>query len=70
MTRIGWSSVPFSPPSTILSESPSLKRKQSWHEVIWLVFDILWSSVVVAPLVVMYWRGTWDLLEDFVSESF
>jgi len=28
--------------------------------------DFLWSAVVVAPLVVLYWRGTWDLLEDLV----
>ena len=26
-----------------------------------------WSAVVVAPLVVTYWRGTWDLLADLVS---
>eukprot|EP00092_Neocalanus_flemingeri_P028997 GFUD01031480.1.p1 GENE.GFUD01031480.1~~GFUD01031480.1.p1 ORF type:complete len:372 (-),score=93.34 GFUD01031480.1:415-1530(-) len=28
--------------------------------------DFLWSSVVVAPLVVLYWRGSWDLLDDLV----
>jgi len=28
--------------------------------------DFLWSCVVVAPLVVLYWRGSWDLLEDLV----
>ena len=28
--------------------------------------DFLWSSCVIAPLVVTYWRGTWDLLEDLV----
>ena len=34
----------------------------------WLlsVADFLWSSCVIAPLVVTYWRGTWDLLEDWV----
>ena len=26
--------------------------------------DFLWSAVVVAPLVVTYWRGSWDLLRD------
>ena len=29
--------------------------------------DWMWSGVVVAPLVVTYWRGTWDLLADMVS---
>jgi len=28
--------------------------------------DFLWSSMVVAPLVVLYWRGSWDLLDDVV----
>jgi len=28
--------------------------------------DFLWSSVVIAPLVVLYWRGSWDLLDDLV----
>ena len=28
--------------------------------------DFFWSSCVIAPLVVTYWRGTWDLLEDWV----
>ena len=34
----------------------------------WLlsVADFLWSCCVIAPLVVTYWRGTWDLLEDWV----
>jgi len=28
--------------------------------------DFLWSSMVVAPLVILYWRGSWDLLDDLV----
>ena len=32
------------------------------------VADFFWSGCVVAPLVVTYWRGTWDLLEDWVSQ--
>ena len=31
------------------------------------VVDFFWSGCVVAPLVVTYWRGTWDLLEDWVG---
>lgn len=40
-----------------------LNRETDWLRV---VLDFLWSSVVVAPLVVVYWRGTWDLLDDMV----
>ena len=36
-------------------------------ELLWSVADFLWSCLVVAPLVVIYWRGTWDLLEELVS---
>ena len=32
--------------------------------------DVAWSTAVLAPLVVTYWRGTWDLLDDLVSEKF
>ena len=28
--------------------------------------DFFWSSVVIAPLVILYWRGSWDLLDDLV----
>ena len=28
--------------------------------------DFIWSAVVIAPLVVLYWRGSWDLLDDLV----
>jgi len=38
-------------------------NKSEWLGV---VVDFLWSGLVVAPLVVLYWRGTWDLLEDFI----
>ena len=32
--------------------------------------DVAWSTAVLAPLVVTYWRGTWDLLDDLVSWKF
>ena len=32
--------------------------------------DVAWSTAVLAPLVVTYWRGTWDLLDDLVSQMF
>ena len=32
--------------------------------------DVAWSTAVLAPLVVTYWRGTWDLLDDLVSQKF
>ena len=29
--------------------------------------DVIWSSVFVAPFIVLYWRGVWDLLDDWVN---
>ena len=29
--------------------------------------DLLWSALIVAPLVVLFWRGTWDILDVVVS---
>jgi len=40
-----------------------MSKKSEW---LGLMVDFLWSGLVVAPLVVLYWRGTWDLLEDFI----
>jgi len=62
MPEQGWTSLPLSP-----TLSPSSRDKETVRGgVIWSILDFLWSSFVVVPLVVMYWRGTWDLLEDFV----
>jgi len=43
-----------------------LFQKSGKHEWVGLILDFLWSGLVIAPLVVLYWRGTWDLLEDFI----
>jgi len=32
--------------------------------------DLAWSSLVVAPLVVLFWRGTWDILNLWVYPEF
>lgn len=36
------------------------------HSVMLQVLDTLYSSLVVAPLVVSYWRGTWNLSEVYL----
>ena len=38
-------------------------KKNTW---LLSLADFFWSSCVIAPLVVTYWRGTWDLLDDWV----
>jgi len=36
------------------------------REIFLTVADFLWSSFVVVPFVVLFWRGTWDILGDLV----
>ena len=48
------------------SRMGSLKTS-SRSSVLLSVGDFFWSGCVIAPLVVTYWRGTWELLEDWVS---
>jgi len=61
-----WTLLVSSPDTPCRHFSPiEHKRKTLWQtELLWSVADFLWSCLVVAPLVVIYWRGTWDLLED------
>ena len=67
-----WALLPNSP-SAPPKVSPPTKRKSEKGrvtEVLWLVADLLWSCVVVAPLVVIYWRSTWDLLDELVRLNY
>lgn len=34
------------------------------RETLYSLGDVLWSSIVASPLVLLYWRGTWELLDD------
>jgi len=33
-------------------------------ETLYSVADLFWSCIVLSPLVVVFWRGTWDILDD------
>lgn len=41
-------------------------KKSSHHSVLLDVLDTSFSSFVVAPLVVSYWRGTWNLAGFYI----
>ena len=45
------------------------KSSSQLDHILYSTADFLWSGCLVAPLVVTYWRGTWDLLEDWVGLS-
>lgn len=38
----------------------------TYHSVVLEVIDSFYSSLVVAPLVVSYWRGTWNLSDVYL----
>ena len=40
---------------------------KSKREFFLTIADVIWSSVFVAPFIVLYWRGVWDLLDDLVN---
>jgi hypothetical protein len=45
------------------------RQKMSSHSVVLELLDTGYSSFVVAPLVVSYWRGTWNLADTYLIPS-
>ncbi|XP_049301667.1 uncharacterized protein LOC125775166 isoform X2 [Anopheles funestus] len=43
--------------------------KPSYHGLMLELIDYLYASLVVAPLVVCYWRGTWNLMGEYIYPS-
>jgi hypothetical protein len=39
-------------------------------ELCFEALNLVWACTLVAPMVVLYWKGTWDLLADLVSNTF
>ncbi|XP_055387284.1 uncharacterized protein LOC129615897 isoform X2 [Condylostylus longicornis] len=39
---------------------------RSLHSSLLALIDILFSSLIIAPLVISYWRGTWELLGHYI----
>lgn len=44
----------------------SLKGNSIAHHAFLTILDILFSSIVIAPLVVTYWRSVWGLMDLYV----
>ena len=38
-------------------------------ELCYEVVNLVWACLVVAPMVVLYWKGTWDLLANTVQHK-
>lgn len=49
-----------------LADGEMVKEKMSCHSFLLESFDSLFSSLIVAPLVASYWRGTWNLLAVYL----
>ena len=47
---------------TLTSYSPT----RSWRALVLFLVDNLLSALVIGPLVVFYWRGTWTLLDVYL----
>ncbi|XP_055548351.1 uncharacterized protein LOC129731960 isoform X2 [Wyeomyia smithii] len=44
-------------------------KHDSWHGILLELIDNLYASFIVGPLVVAYWRGTWNLMADYIYPS-
>lgn len=40
--------------------------KITYHSIVLEIIDSIFSSFIVAPLVVSYWRGTWNLADTYL----
>lgn len=52
-----------------IADGTIYRQKMSYHSVVLEVLDSFYSSFVVAPLVVSYWRGTWNLADSYLIPS-
>ena len=49
-------------------QSPATS-KMTVPEYVWATLQLLWNQLVVCPLVVLFWRGCWNLLEAIISPN-
>lgn len=52
-----------------ITDGGLVKQRTTNHSVLLEVLDSLFSAFVVAPLVVSYWRGTWNLAGHYIFEG-
>lgn len=49
-------------PATNHTSSTSTKKPRSLHDLLLGTLDCILSCLIVAPCVIAYWRGTWELI--------
>lgn len=49
-------------PATINTNQTSAKKPRSLHDLLLETLDAVLSCLIVAPCVIAYWRGTWELM--------
>ena len=54
---------------TVDNEYSRIDRKRSYHDLFLEILDALYAAVIVGPLVVSFWRGTWALIILYVYPS-
>jgi hypothetical protein len=58
---IFWSEV-----SSWLQATLYVHNRFAHSELCFEIVNLVWACLLVAPMVVLYWKGTWDLLADTV----
>lgn len=47
-------------------QQPKVSRTRKLHDLLLEIIDVLVSSCLIAPFVVAYWRGTWELMNIYL----
>ncbi|XP_013107366.1 uncharacterized protein LOC106087031 [Stomoxys calcitrans] len=50
------------PPASTSNATRAKKKPRNSHDLLLEILDVLLSCLVVAPCVIAYWRGTWELI--------
>ncbi|KAL9923358.1 transmembrane protein fuseless isoform 1-T3 [Glossina fuscipes fuscipes] len=48
--------------AAITAKEPIKKPQRNLHDLLLEIFDVLLSCLLIAPCVIAYWRGTWELV--------
>lgn len=47
----------------------TIESRHTMHDAFLMLLDILFSSVIAAPIVIAHWRGTWNLIPFLFFEN-
>lgn len=49
-----------------LSNIQHFEKRNVFHDALLAFLDVVFASAIVTPFILIYWRGTWNLLKMFI----